>query len=166
MAESESILTKGLLANYAREPGSGFESKKVIRAGFPVETGELKFEDGSLYHDEWTANRTGGGQELVKNSEGKTFTRLYAGGTIALEELKSLGLTKKDVTNYLKTKLSELGNKTRLFLPLSPEADAHWQYAYEIKEVLDKIPLTVGRESISYKGRTVFVHYMLLCPVE
>ncbi|MCL5125399.1 MAG: hypothetical protein M1511_13065 [Deltaproteobacteria bacterium] len=106
----------------------------------------------------------GGGQEVIE-IDGKKFTRLYAGGTIALEELAELGLTKKDVIRYLKSKLKELGNRTRLLENCRVE-DGDWDYDYFLLDVDSDIPLTTAQEMIRFRGKRFFVHSFLLCPIE
>jgi len=115
--------------------------------------------------DEWIVDRTGGGQEIAQTQEGKK-TRLYAGGTIGIEELTELGLTKKDVTGKLKQFIQSSESKTRLLEDYLPEPDGDWQYSYNIIEKIEDVPLTIGMETIAYKGRMVFAHAFLNTPVE
>lgn len=103
-------LTDGLNKGYA-----GGKPESVVRSGFEGNKSYIELADGAIYHDEWfVETRLGGGQELVQTNEGK-FTRLYAGGTPDETMLESLGITVKDVGGYLKEKILELGDKTRLF---------------------------------------------------
>lgn len=94
----EQFLTLGLQKGFCGET----EFVQLInRAGFTISTSH--FEDpaeGAIYHDEWAADRAGGGQELVRVCE-QQFTRVYAGGTISYEALARLGITKQDVMAFL-----------------------------------------------------------------
>lgn len=160
MKEIKDLLTKGLSSGFAGKTTSA----SVVRGGFPVETSHYEGKEG-IYHDEWFANRIGGGQEIVEVS-GKKYTRVYAGGVIHQELLNELGITKKDITGYLKKKLLELKGETRLFDECEPNSDDEWSYLYTIIDRELEIPLTAGKEEIQFRGKTVFVHEFLLCPVE
>lgn len=155
----ETLLTKGLLEGYASS-GGGVESQ---RGGFPIRV--IHSESGAgKYHDEYSAEVTGAGQEFSDNGEQK-YSRSYAGGTIPLEELTKLGITGDTVLAYLVSKVSELGQKTRLHTSILPPADDRFRYQYEIIEKEPSIPVTVGKESVFYDEVLVFVHYFLLCPI-
>src|ERR1035437_2848104 len=112
------VLSKGLEVGY----GSGGERQVIQRGPFQVESTQFTTPDGGLYVDQWIANTNGGGQEIVQKGDKKS-TRLHAGGVIEPEELAKLGLTKKDVTGYLKRKIVELGQGTRLSEDAAPEPD-------------------------------------------
>jgi hypothetical protein len=157
--KEKEVLSRGLKAGFA----GGSERKQVDRGGFLFETSHFEGSD-SRYHDEWLADRVGGGQEVIE-VDGKKYTRLYAGGTIGLDELDKLGLTKKDIIKYLITKIQELGDKTRLLEGCEQEDD-EWGYEYRLLDREDAIPVSVGKETIKYKDELVFVHDFLLCPVE
>lgn len=167
MSEISKLLSDGLESGY----GGNTEREIVQRGPFKIEASQLQTQDGKVYRDEWIADRTGGGQEIAQAGE-STSTRLYGGGTIGLEQLRELGLTKKDVTSYLKKKVKELGQKTRLFNSYIPDSDSidsdylHWQYSYNILENMENIPLTIGLEKIHYKGNLVFAHAFILTTVE
>lgn len=161
MTEINKLLSEGLISGYAGET-----KRQIVQNGpFDLESSQYQTPDGAVYIDNWIADRTGGGQEIAKSGE-KTSTRLYGGGTISLKELEDLGLTKKDVTRYLKQKIRELGAKTRLFENCTPDPDGDWQYSYEIMENIENIPLTVDMESISFKGKRVFAHAFIRTTVE
>jgi hypothetical protein len=156
--EDLTFLSLGLNAGFVGETERG----KSDREGFIFETSH--FEDGKgKYHDEWVAGRVGGGQEVIQIN-GKSFTRLYAGGTIDLDELTKIGLTKKDVILYLKEKIRELGDRTRLLEHCTIE-DGDWNYEYCLLDEEPDIPLVTAKEIIRYRGKCVFVHNFLLCPV-
>lgn len=155
------VLSKGLEAGYG---GSG-ERQVVQRGPFQVESTQFTTPDGGLYIDQWIAESNGGGQEIVQRGDKKS-TRLHAGGVIELEELAKLGLTKKDVTGYLKRKIVELGEQTRLSADCKPEPDEDWQYTYQVVRHLDELNLTLGLESITYKGQLVFAHGFLNSPIK
>lgn len=157
--EKIGFLAKGLVKGFA-----GYTDREQISRGdFDFETSHLE-EDGARYHDEWIADRVGGGQEVIE-VDGEKFTRLYAGGTVSLEELKRLELTKKDVIKYLIEKIQQLGDKTRL-LEECEQDDGDWAYRYGLLDKESRIPVVVGKEVIEYKGEMVFVHDFLICPVE
>lgn len=161
MGELEELLSRGLVEGYAGET-----SRETVRRGpFQLEASSFTSPNRGIYRDEWTANRTGGGQEIVQ-FEAQKSTRLYAGGTIEIEELTKLGLTKKDVTGYLKRRIKELGEKTRLLENCTPDIDGDWQYEYKILQKMEDIPLTIGLESIFFKGHRVFAHGFLHTTVE
>lgn len=166
------LLTLGLQKGFGGET----EFAQSDRAGFSISVSHLEDAAGdadgnvgsgqpAIYHDEWAADRAGGGQELVRVGE-QQFTRVYAGGTISLEALAAVGITKADVMPFLIKMITELGDKTRLEADCPPIQDGDWQYEYTVKERLPEIPLTTGKEVISYKGEVVFVHWFLMCPVE
>ena len=161
MSEVDKLLSDGLTSGYAGKA----ERQATQHGPFKFESSQFQTPEGDIYLDDWLANRTGGGQEIAKSGE-NTSTRLYGGGTIRLEELSELGLTKKDVTGYLKKKISEQGPKTRLFKDCEPESDGDWQYKYKINSVMSEIPLTVGMETISFQGKMVFAHAFILTTVE
>lgn len=159
------MLTLGLQKGYGGET----EFVQKDRAGFSVSVSHFEDPAGAdgqpaVYHDEWVADRAGGGQELVRVGE-QQYTRVYAGGTISYEAMASLGITKQDVIAFLVKMIQQLGGATRLHESCAPVVDGDWEYAYEVKESLPTIPMTVGKESIKFKGEVVFVHYFLLTEV-
>lgn len=160
-------LTEGLSAGY----GGNTHREDSWMGPFRLESSEhivMNPETDEIdrhYFDHWIANVTGGGQEIARTND-ETATRLYAGGTIMPEELAKLGLTKKDVTGYLKRKIVELGQGTRLSQDAIPEPDGDWQYSYQVIRRLGEIDLTIGLESIAYKGQLVFAHGFLNSPVK
>lgn len=122
--EVSKVLTEGLVGGYA---GKG-DVSDVNRASFSGKASHSEPEKGSVYHDEWfVPGHLGGGQEMVKAGE-DMFTRLYGGGTASAEKLAELGITAEDVGKYLKRKIVELRDKTRLLKECSPEPDGKWQY--------------------------------------
>ena len=153
------LLNEGLANGHA----GGTKRETVQRGFFPMEQSVHESPEGT-YLDQWIADRVGGGQELVVIGE-QIATRLYAGGTIGLEQLKELGLGKKDVTRKLKQFIKDSDGKTRLLENYEAQ-DGDWQYSYRIMERLETIPLTVGIEAINFKGNLVFVHGFLHSPVE
>ncbi len=160
MKKVENALTQGLMEGYA-----GKEVKPIIRAGFQGKASHVELPNGDVYHDEWfTPNFSGGGQELIRIGE-EQFTRLYAGGTPEPAVLETMGLTPKDVSRYLKRKITELGDKTRLFEDCSPEPDDEWQYGYKVTGNDQATKVTTGMESITYQGATVHIHAFILCPL-
>jgi hypothetical protein len=89
---------------------------------------------------------------------------LYAGGTVASEKLGALGISEKQVLDYLKEKIAQL-DKTRLHENIQPVVDGDWQYEYSILKNYPEIFLTIGVEIIQYKGQTVFTHVFLNSPI-
>ena len=158
----QQLLTLGLLKGF----GGDTNMSTADRAGFPVTISHYQDpETGGVYHDEWAADRAGGGQELVRVGE-QQFTRVYAGGTISVAAMAKLGITKQDVMVFLMKMITQLGDETRLEKDCPAVLDGDWQYEYAVKERLPEIPLTCGKETISYKGEVVFVHWFLLTEVE
>lgn len=156
----EKLLTLGLTECYA-----GAKKPEVInRSGFLGKANELQSPDGH-YHDEWFATHNGGGQELVDSQDGKG-TRLYAGGVIPLPELEALGITKADVTTRLITSVRTLKDKTRLRSSCYLSLGEEWEYKYDILKTSEEVPLTIGYESITFEGREVFAHGILISPVK
>ncbi|MFC1710347.1 hypothetical protein ACFL0F_01630 [Patescibacteria group bacterium] len=159
--EYEEVLTKGLQEGFAGETNRG----KVDRGGFILEVSHYETDNGDIYHDEWIADRIGTGHEIVR-VDGKIYTRVYGGGTVSEEKLKSLGLVKKDVIKFLKKQILENREEIRLHNDFLPEADGDWKYEYEVVDREDDIPVLASKESIYYKGDLVFVHDFVLTPVE
>ncbi|MBU1070860.1 hypothetical protein KKG65_00425 [Patescibacteria group bacterium] len=159
--ETDKLLTKGLQ--------EGFAGRSVIqnvkRGGFTIKSSHFKDGDGNVYHDEWSADRAGGGQEIVKVGE-TSSTRVYAGGTIPSEKLKLLGISEGDVVTFLKKQITENKGKIRLHTNFEPEPEGDWQYSYRILDTDKEIPLTVGKELIKYKGKLVFVHDFIISPID
>ena len=158
--ETDSLLTKGLQGGFA----GGTVMSKVDRGNFEFNANHFEIEDG-IYHDEWCADRAGGGQEIVIVGD-ETYTRVYAGGTVPLEALAELGITKGDVMKFLKKQLLQNGEKTRLYTNFTPEAEGDWQYSYHVLDTDKEIPITVGKEIIEYQGQLVFVHDFIISPVD
>jgi hypothetical protein len=65
----------------------------------------------------------------------------------------------EDIESYLKNKLAELGDQTRLSVECRPEPEKDWQYLYEILTQDESIGVTVAVESVSYQGERLY-----LCP--
>ena len=158
--ETDKLLATGLSEGFA----GGSEMQKVERGGFSIKSSHV-IEGENVYHDEWFADRAGGGQEIVKVGE-NTFTRVYAGGTIPLEKLELIGISKSDVMKFLKKQITENKEKIRLHTNFEPEAEGDWQYSYKILDTDREIPLTLGKEVIKYKGQLVFVHDFIISPVD
>lgn len=159
MGSPEELLTEGLTTGYA-----GKNSAQTWSGCFETTTSQLVTTDG-VYRDVWKADRAGGGQEMATTGN-RMVTRLYGGGTVSHDKLNELGLTKKDVTKYLKSKILELKGSTRLYEECNPEPDGDWQYAYQIILKLEDIPLTQAIELINYRGVRVFAHAFIISPIE
>lgn len=160
LAKKDRLFAAGLRAGF----GGGTVMKAIDRGGFNLKLSHFE-SGGGVYHDEWLADRAGGGQEIV--GVGKTtFTRVYAGGTISLEELKKLGISKGDVMAFLGKQIMENGERIRLYSDFEPKPEGDWQYSYKVLETDGEIPLTLGKEVIKYKGQIVFVHDFIISPVD
>ncbi|HTK03283.1 MAG TPA: hypothetical protein VL401_00745 [Alphaproteobacteria bacterium] len=158
---SKAILAKGLSEGYVGKSIRG----SVERAGFNLETSDYRGPEGS-YHDEWDADFNGGGQEIVETPNGEKATRVYAGGTLAAEELAKLNLTKKAVIGELIFFVNKLGHGTRLDENAEATDGADWKYKYEVLESQKEIPVDLGKETITYKNNLVFIHYHVVSPVK
>lgn len=155
-------LTQGLLKGYA---GDG-EITDIVRAGFSGKVSHQTLGPDEIYHDEWfVPTHLGGGQELVKVGQ-EMYTRVYAGGTPLPEKLAKLGITTKDVGAYLKRKIVELGEQTRLDTECKPAADGEWRYEYVVLLHDKNIEVIVGVESIYYRDERVHIHPFVLSPVK
>lgn len=158
----EELFTKGLNEGYS----GGTECQTVYRGPFQLKASSYISPNGDVYRDEWIADRTGGGQELILLASGKKATRLYAGGVIFLEKLAKLRLTKQDVTSKLKRFINEASGRTRLHDDYGPVKDGDWIYRYAILEQYPEVAITVGLESIIFRRQIMFVHGFLLTSVE
>jgi hypothetical protein len=158
--KTDKLLNHGLKEGF----GGSTVMSDVQRTGFSLKSSHFENEDG-VYHDEWFADRAGGGQEIVKSEE-ITYTRVYAGGTIPLEKLADLGISKSDVMKFLKKQITENGEKIRLYSNFEPAAEGDWQYSYKVINSDLEIPLTAGKETIKFKGNLVFVHVFVISPVD
>ncbi|PJE62314.1 hypothetical protein COU88_05625 [Candidatus Roizmanbacteria bacterium CG10_big_fil_rev_8_21_14_0_10_39_6] len=158
--KTDNLLTKGLAVGYA-----GTQKPKLVeRVGFTGASNHFVSSNGT-YHDEWFADKNGGGQELVIAGK-ESATRLYGGGVSSTEELTQLGLTAGDVIQRLIVSVQQLGGKTRLHEPCSLELPDGWRYVYTILKKSEKVPLTIGYESILYNGREVFAHGHILSSIK
>lgn len=161
ISQAEKILAKGLKSGYAGES----TRHEIARGPFTLKATELAFPKlNATYNDHWIAKRTGGGQEIAQ-ADNEMVTRLFAGGIVSPKKLQKLGIHEAQVLSYLKTKLAELADKTRLHENIESEADGDWQYSYKILEKYPDVPVTVGVESIQYKGQDVFIHVFLNTPI-
>jgi len=159
---AEAILVKGLKAGYV---GRG-KQDRVQRGPFTLKSTEhISPEDNASYIDQWIAKRIGGGQEIAQIGD-EMVTRVFAGGIVNPDTLGTLGIDEKQILTYLKSKLSELAESTRLHENVEPKADGDWQYKYEVVGEYAELPLTVGIETIRYKGNEVFVHVFLNTPIQ
>jgi len=156
----DKLLARGLMEGFA----GGTAMADIQRADFHLKSSHFENEDG-IYHDEWFADRAGGGQEIVKVGE-ETYTRVYAGGTVPREVLAQLGISVGDVMTFLKKQIIENGEKIRLHTSFELKNEGDWQYSYKVLDRDEGIPLTLGKEMIGYKGKTVFVHVFVISPVD
>lgn len=158
----EKLLTDGLSEGYAGTK----DEDRIQRAGFSGKANDYLSPDGDggHYHDEYFAKDYGGGQELAQEGN-ELGTRVYAGGVIPIEELQKIGLTTNDVIARLITSVNTLRGKTRLGEPCSLDLPDGWGYQYEVLKKSKEVPLTIGYESITYKGREVFAHGHMISPI-
>lgn len=156
--EIKTLLGKGLAGGYGASNYS-----KGERAGFAIDVNDYQGTEGK-YHDEWAAHQNGGGQELVETSNGKKWTRVYAGGSLDAESLSKLGINGSEVSEQIKFFLGKLGDKTRFDYDVADE-DGDWSYSYKIDREEKDIPLVVGCERIEYKGALVFTHEIINSPI-
>lgn len=148
-------LAKGLTAGFAGK--STFE--KIVRGKFPMVSSSYA-EEGISYIDQWFPGHMGGGQEILE-VEGKRYTRVYAGGTVADSVLSPLGISKADVMECLKKTLLAAGEKTRFDEQYLRE-DGAWKYQYTPADPDETTGMISGKEIISYKNTPVFVHLFII----
>lgn len=158
--ETDELLSKGLAQGFA----GGTVMSGVNRAEFDFKSSHFE-ENGNVYHDEWFADRAGAGQEVVKVGD-VTYSRVYAGGTLPVDELQKLGTDKGQIMTFLKKHMLENGDRIRLHTDFRPEAEGDWQYSYKVTDTNPQIPLTMGKEVITFKGQLVFEHDFIICPVD
>jgi len=151
-------LAKGLTAGFAGK--STFE--KIVRGKFAMVSSTVN-DDGVSYIDQWFPGHMGGGQEILE-VEGIRYTRVYAGGTVDDAILSPLGITKDDVMGCLKRTLLSAGGKTR-FDKIFVLEENMWSYHYNPAEPDETTGMITGKEIISYKNTSVFVHFFIISPV-
>jgi hypothetical protein len=177
MITPQQLLTRGLQQGFAGKT----KLQTVSRGGFSVTASHFtestaaspagtkkaaeQQHSKALYHDEWAADRSGGGQELARVGD-QIYTRVYAGGTLPEATLEELGTTKAQIMKFLIAQLAKLGEKTRLETDCGPLREGDWEYAYRVTEKNDDISYTCGKEEIRYQGHLVFVHHFVMCAVE
>jgi hypothetical protein len=76
-----------------------------------------------------------------------------------------LGITPKEIIEFLVKVISENPGQTRLRVPFSFQ-DGSWAYTYEVLDTTESLDLTIGKEKILYKDEIVFVHGFLLSPIQ
>ena len=157
-AKIKKLLGIGLSGGYGKN-----NYGKVSRAGFDLESSDYQ-GDGGHYHDEWAAHRNGGGQELVRTNDGKVWTRVYAGGIPSEDLLISFGTNAKEVGEKIQYFLREAGTKSRFDENFNLD-EGDWSYSYKPIVNNKEVDLIVGEENIRYKGKAVFVHYLINSPV-
>lgn len=149
---------KGLVAGFAGK--STFE--KIQHGKFPMVSSSFTADDIS-YIDQWFPGHMGGGQEVLA-VDGKRYTRVYAGGIVEDKVLSGLGVTKDDVMAFLKKSLQTLGAKTR-FDEQAHYEDGQWHYQYIVIDRDATTGVITGKEIISYKNTSVFVHLFIISSV-
>ncbi len=161
-SDIKKVLTQGLLNGYA----GGGKFKKFTRTIFEG-TSSIQDVFGATYHDEWfVPSISGGGQELVKSVNGEMFTRLYSGGTLKVEKLKSIGTTVDEISKRLKDSILNLKDKTRLTENCELEIDESWKYTYEVVFRNMEFDTYLGIERIFYRNNLVHIHNFILSPIK
>lgn len=161
MSNADNVLTMGLKAGYA----GGSQRQTVTRGPFTLKATELSFPElDAKYNDHWIAKRIGGGQEIAQTGD-EMATRVFAGGIVKPEKLQQLGITEEQVMAYLKSTLPNVADRTRLHEPVDLAPDGDWKYTYTPMKDYPDLPLSIGVETISYKGEDVFVHVFLNTPI-
>lgn len=147
--DPKSLLAKGLQQGFA-----GITNiTRIERGGFELKSSHVVM-NGELYHDEWV---NGGGQELIRTTEGEMLTRTYVGNVIDSSKLQALGLAEKDIMTFLIKTILEHGEKTRFDTDFEIKVD-NWEYSYNITFNSEDPFIINGIEQIFYKGSLVFVH--------
>jgi len=151
MSELQSnLLTEGLQKGF----GEGTNFQITERGSFKLTSSHYISEDGGIYHDEWVI---GGGQELVRNTNGETLTRTYVGNVVSSERLEAVGISEKEILIFLKKIIIEYGSQTRFNTDFESIFE-NWKYSYKVT-YKEKDPFIInGIEKIFYKGNSVFTH--------
>lgn len=143
------LLTQGLQKGFANST----DKEEITRGGFQLTSSHYEDNNG-IYHDEWV---TGGGQELLRDSDGQSMTRTYVGNVVSSEKLNSLGITETDVMILLKKVITDHGDKIRFNEDFKLTSD-DWQYSYRVTYKREDPFIINGIEEIFYKDESVFVH--------
>lgn len=160
----EIALNIGLKASYAGKE----KPRTATRRLFPINV--YHFEDYKkgetiIYHDEYiSGGQLGAGQEIVEIND-ERFTRTYLGGVSAPSTLKQLHVTSQEIYSFLKETIVEKIEETRLKENCYLQK-GDWQYYYKIISNDIDPPTTCGKETIKYKGKIVFVHWVTLCQIK
>lgn len=158
-SNADKVLINGLHNGFAEK-----NNYTVVQRGkFDLLSSEFS-NSMDYYIDQYIAKRLASGQEIAKSGN-EISTRVYAGGIVSSNILQTLGINEENILDYLKKKIAQ-NNNTRLYELLDPITDGDWQYEYNIIKKYPELPLTVGEESISYKGVKVFIHVFLNSPIE
>ncbi len=159
---AETIATNGLIDGYA----GNTQPQKETLGGLQFNTSQVLTEDSS-YFDLWLKEpEIGMGMETAMTKE-DGLGRQYAGGIIANDKaLHELGISKKQIIQQLKVFITNIGDKTRLYLNCPPILDGRWTYKYEIHEHDEDLNLVIAKETILYDTTKVFVHRFQILPVK
>ncbi len=160
----ETGLNIGLKESYVGKEKPG----KATRRIFPINVYHFEnYTPGKtiIYHDEYiSGSQLGAGQEIVEiNNE--RFTRTYLGGVSAPSTLKRLSITPGEIYSFLKETIVEKIEETRLKENCYLQKD-NWQYYYKIIANDIDPPTTCAKETIKYKDKIVFVHWVTLCQIK
>jgi hypothetical protein len=90
--------------------------------------------------------------------------RLYAWGIPANDVLQVLNITTHEINSYLKRKIIELEERTRLDENCLPDTDEEWKYEYRVQ--WQEWEVVVWYEKIFYQDIQVHFHAFLICPIK
>ncbi|MCA9386880.1 hypothetical protein KC669_02485 [Candidatus Dojkabacteria bacterium] len=147
--DTSELLSEGLKAGF----GGGTSVGSPDRGSFILQSSHYEL-DGNIYHDEWV---NGGGQELIRTSDGQAMTRTYVGNVISEVRLEELGITEKDVMKLLMKVIQEYAEHTRFDTDFEIQIE-DWHYSYSVTYRKEDPFIINGIEEISYKNISVFVH--------
>lgn len=156
MDDAKRLLAEGLSKGFAGETKFGV----LERGSFRLSNSSL---EGGEYNDAWV---TGGGNELIRTQAGEVYCRSYTGDVIKEEELAKLGIDEEKVMDFLRSILSENAINTRFDQDFAHEsADSDWSYSYKLTSRSEDPFIINGQELINYKGKTVFIHMLIISKV-
>lgn len=146
------LLHKGLTQEFS----GGGTTEELIISGRAVKVTIIQFPDGTIYRDQFFTNG-GGGFETFINKDGKGVIRKYAGNSSSSERLTELGLTEKEIMDFLAKVILNNALSTRLDSDVA-FIEGDFRYNYSVTNIIDDPFLIIGIEEIFYKGKLVFVH--------
>ena len=154
----KSAFTQWLITGYANK-----QCIPIDRAGNPWVASDVKTEHFHYHDERFYEKHLGGGQELV-NVDGIRYMRLYAWGTPVEWVLHELNIDTREVNGYLKKKIIELWDTTRLNEDCFPVADGAWKYEYRVQ--WQEWEVVIWYERIFYQDIQVHFHAFIICPIK